>query len=409
MQRHDKLLILSFLLLNLFSWVTTIEFKYGIPVVVKYVLSVTVLGVIIWYKLKNPFKPVPGGSYYPFITIFVLWSCILIIIALLGFNSMFYLQRILGQRFFLIPYILPVILLFTKFDIDFFGLYFRYTSIFIFFALIMQGLILAFGPSPASWQEQIGRIFIFDLGSGFLLLIAHTSRKRYIFYAVLVYFIVGSYLWMVFGRRGPLVEYGLIFVFMILIRLKSPFLKMADRMKIYYSGLVLVIVFIAFGYLLMSTYAFQRGFNKAGFEESRSLVFENFITDFNSTSDWVFGRGLDGRVLRTIIQGEDSGDLIENGFLHLVLKGGLIYLVPYVLILLRASYLGFFKSNNELLKALASLLLIYVFMMFYFNLPDYSSKFIMIWISASACFSPQMRNYSNEEIYKAVNFNAKAD
>lgn len=174
-------------------------------------------------------------------------------------------------------------------------------------------------------------------------------------------------------------------------------------MKIYFLGLILIVALLSFGYLLMSTYAFQRGISKEGFEESRGKVFEDFSIDFSSTSDWIFGRGLDGRVLRTIIQGEDTGDLIENGFLHLVLKGGLLYLVPFVLILLRASYLGFFRSRNDLTKALASLLFIHIFMMAYFNLPDSSPRYIMIWIAVSACFNSGIRNHSNEEVSSALN------
>jgi predicted membrane protein len=144
----------------------------------------------------------------------------------------------------------------------------------------------------------------------------------------------------------------------------------------------------------------------SGFEESRSRVFTDFFEDFNSSSDWLFGRGLEGTVRRTIME-EGISNTIENGFLFLILKGGLIYTALFVVILLRASYLGVFKSKNDIVKALASLIFIHVVMMLYFNLPDYSTRYVLIWIFASVCFTPEMRNLSNEEVHYAINSKLK--
>jgi predicted membrane protein len=69
---------------------------------------------------------------------------------------------------------------------------------------------------------------------------------------------------------------------------------------------------------------------------------------------------------------------------------------------LRASFLGFFRSNNDLAKALAVFLLIHIVMMFSFNLPDYSVHYIVVWIAVSACFTPKIRNYNNEEIHHSM-------
>jgi hypothetical protein len=149
--------------------------------------------------------------------------------------------------------------------------------------------------------------------------------------------------------------------------------------------------------------------SRAGYLESREVVFRDFFSDFKSTKDWIFGRGIDGKILRTInIEQGIRGDTIENGFLTIILKGGLLYAIPFTFILLRASYLGFFRSKNDLSKALASICLIHIIMMFYSSIPEYSTRYIFIWISVSACFTPQIREYSNEEIYQAINLKFKS-
>jgi hypothetical protein len=267
----------------------------------------------------------------------------------------------------------------------------------------MQLSVILAGVSQTNWSEQAGRILVFDIGSSFLLMTSHLSKKKYVSHIILFYFIIWVFLWSAFGRRGMLVELILFFILMTFIRLKSAIVTLAERIKMYLAGLLLIFLFIVMGHMVTSTYAFQRGFSKAGFEESRGLVFEDFFTDFQSNTDWIFGRGLGGKVMRSINADEGTSSVIENGFLTVLLKGGLVYLVPFLIVLLRASYLGFFKSNNDLVKGLAVLILVHVLIMFYFNLPEYSARYILVWICASACFTPRLRNYSNKEVSLAIN------
>ena len=404
MLRNYKIFIISLFLVQAFSWVSRVEFQYGIPQVVKYLLSITVLVILIYTWFRFPSKPLPGGLFYPVLMIFILYSIILLVSSLLNFNSLFYLQSLLGQKYFFIPYLLPIIILFTRFDLSFFRDYFHYSFLLLLPAIVMQFSVLMYGVSQTNWSEQAGRILVFDIGSSFLLMTAHFSRKKYVSYIIIFYFIIWIFLWSAFGRRGMLVELILFFTFMIFIRLRSALVALIERIKMYLAGMLLVFLFIIFGQIINSSYAFQRGFNKAGFEESRGLVFEDFFADFQSNSDWVFGRGLEGKVLRSINPEEGTSSVIENGFLTVLLKGGLVYLIPFIIILLRASYLGLFRSNNDLVKGLAALLLIHVLIMFYFNLPEYSARYILIWISVSTCFNPRLRNYSNREVSLAINF-----
>jgi hypothetical protein len=173
-------------------------------------------------------------------------------------------------------------------------------------------------------MEQSARISIFNIGSSLLLLTAHISRKRYISEIVLLYYMIAIFLNIVNGRRGSLMEDLILLFFMIMIRLRSSLVNRTERYKIYFSSLIIIILFLTFDNVLMSSYVFERGFDKNAFIESRGRVFEDFFYDFKSTDDWIFGRGLDGTILRTINLEEEHENFIENGFLTALLKGGLI-------------------------------------------------------------------------------------
>jgi hypothetical protein len=236
---------------------------------------------------------------------------------------------------------------------------------------------------------------------------SHFARKRTVTFAALIYIFLMIILSAIYGRRGMLIDYMLLLTFMLLIRLRSPMLGLNDRFKIYFSGFIIIMMLLITSSIIKSSYAFQRGFNQEAFEASRGRVFQDFFEDFNTTSDWIFGRGIDGTVLRTINIDTGAENLIENGILTIILKGGLIYMIPYVLLFLGAIYYGFFRSNNDLCKSLAAILLIHLVIMFQFNLPDYSSKYVFVWIAISTCFNPAIRALNNETLYMVLNLNRK--
>ena len=404
MQKKYILIFLAFLLLNIFGWIIlpAVELGYGIPILVKYFLSIFVLGILIWYRATNPSKPEPGAFFNILLIFFVVWSVILVLLALFKYDGLFFLQRILAIKYFFIPYLLPLILLYIKFDLEFFGELFHVSFLFLIPSLIIQSLVLLINVSQTNWLAQSSLIGIFDIGLVLLLLTAHIFRKKYIFYFALCYYLLWVLLWSLYGRRGMLVNSVFVLLFMVIIRFRSTFLTFNDRLKMVVSTFLLILLFLAYGYLFTSTYVFQRGFSMDAVTQSRGTVFEAFFYDFKSTTDWIFGRGLDGTVLRSF-NSYSQFSQIENGFLTILLKGGLLYSIPFVIILLRASYLGFFRSKNDLAKALASIIFIHVIMMVSFNLPEYSTYYILVWISVSACFTPSIRNCSNEEVYQVIN------
>ncbi len=406
MFKQHKIVILALLLLNLYGWVISAEVFYGIPQIVKYILAVSVLGSLIWYRFVNPSKDLPGSGFNILVIVFIAWSSILLIGSVFKATSIYFIQMVFAVPYYFIPYLLPIILLYTKFDLDFFSELYRYSYILIIPTVVIQLVVILSGLSQEDWSMQSSMIRLLDISVFLLLFTGHLIRKKYIFNLALLYFLIWLILWAYYGRRGMMIDNLLFILFMVLIRLRSSVLKLADRFRIYFTGLVVLLLLLSFGYLFSSTLAFQRGFSGGAIEESRGYVFETFFYDFGSIRDWLIGRGLDGTVLRSFASNSLYSS-VENGFLTILLKGGLLYSIPFVVIILGASYMGFFRSKNDLSKALAAYLLIYVILMAYFNLPDYSTHYIFVWISASACFSPDIRNISNEVIFQKINSHFK--
>ncbi len=400
--RGYYLLIFSLLALNIFNYVLVVENKYGIPIIIKYLLSFSVLAVLFFNKFTNPSRPSRNELVYPAIVFFIFWSIIKLLASIISFHRLFDLQLMLADPYFFLPYLIPIIILFTRFDLAFFRLYYHYAVILLLPGLLVQVFTIVFDLSRALWIEQITRVFLFDLGSSFMLLSIHILKRKNFAILVFVYILLAIFILSYFGRRGILIDYILTIALMIILRLKSTLYTFKDRAIIYFSTLVLIIFLLLFTNIFTSSYVYQRGFSKEAFNESRGLVFEDFFLDFGSTSDWIFGRGIGGTVLRTLNVDQGTSNIIENGFLTILLKGGLLYLIPFVILLLRASYLGFYRSNNDLVKAMACLLLIYLIMMYTFNLPVFGTNYIIIWISVTVCLNSKSRNYDNEEIFHMI-------
>ncbi len=402
MQTKEKLFVFSLLSLNIFQWISVVEFDYGIHHLVKYLFSVFAIGALFYYQYTHPVDRSETNIYHPVIIFFLIWSGYLLIEGAFGFNDIFYVQRVFGQQYFYLPYLLPLIILYTRFDIYFFGYLLKAVSALIILSVIVQLYVMGFNLGDPFYENFL-RIGLFDVGSGLLLLMAHFSSKKQVSYIIIFYFLLFLFLYAHFGRRGLSVKTILFLVAMVIIRLKSPLALVRDRMITYFYILLTgMFVFVLFEPVLSSAYVFQRGFDTASLQASRERVFEDFFFDFDSNKDWLFGRGLDGEILRTIAE-EGTGDLIENGFLTVLLKGGLLYLIPMLIIMLRACYLGFFKSNNDLGKALAALVFIQIISMMMHGLPDYSSPYVLVWVAVAGCFSSVVREPDNEEVFLIMN------
>ena len=137
-------------------------------------------------------------------------------------------------------------------------------------------------------------------------------------------------------------------------------------------------------------------------DDSRSGVELEFMLDMGDNIQyWIFGKGAMGTYYDSsplFIESNGLRQEIETGYLHLILKGGIIYLILYIIVLLRAFYYGYFKSRNDLTKAFAAFSLIALLELIPYGIPTFNFKYLTLWIGVGFCLNKTVRNKTNDEI-----------
>ena len=137
-----------------------------------------------------------------------------------------------------------------------------------------------------------------------------------------------------------------------------------------------------------------------GGADSRSGVEEGFYKDMDSAADWIFGRGWFGQYYEPAI-GEYRSS-IETGFLALILRGGLLYLIPYVGILGLSFYNGYFRSRNLLCKSFAIICLMQIISLYPYGWPAFNFLHFVIWIGVLVCNSSALRIMNDWQIKRLI-------
>lgn len=390
------------ILLNIYLWICNFEGVYGIPHIAKYLLSIYILGSFLYYSCKNWVIPQILGIDRLALWLFVTWSILLLIGSFR--TDIFYIQEIFGGRYYFIPFLLPLFFLFTQNELYFFKLLLRYTFILTFFAVAIQLYSLIFKRGIESWYDQYTLIMTFDLATPLLLFVSHLYKKRSVTILAIIYYLNTIFLSALWGRRGWFLANLLLFILFIIIRIKSDSVHPFRKFKIAFIFSLSALTLVALSPLYVNKlYIFERGIDKSGWEDSRGKVVEDFFEDFKSQKDWLLGRGLNGTVLRTILKDGDQARFVEIGYLNILLKGGLLFLIPMLTLFLRSSYLGFFKTNNDLTKGLAAVIILQVAEMFTFGMADFSPRYILVCIATAACYNRHLRSISNKRLMIILN------
>ena len=125
-----------------------------------------------------------------------------------------------------------------------------------------------------------------------------------------------------------------------------------------------------------------------------------FLSDFGSRDmDYFIGRGLTGFVQKFDRGKQGLSNSIEIGYFHLMLKGGLMYLIPYFIILFTSFYLGFYRSKNDISRGLSGLILWQLIYMVSFGMPNFNLSYSLIWIAVATNLNATFRRLSNKEIW----------
>ena len=306
----------------------------------------------------------------------------------------------------IMPYLLPFIAIYTyrKVDLKLFIKISRWlTFAFIIYAIISYKELMMLNViglehfSNSEKNEYTVEMFnFFNLLTSLIAPLVLFLMKDFISkkdwgYAT-INFIVALLVALIAGRRSSSFAYILVFIasYFVVFRKST-------------SATIITLALTAICVVLM----FQTGLldffiSKIDYD-SRSGVVENFYADMD-TYTWIFGRGAlgtyyDPNPIFEHINGIRSE--IETGYLNMILKGGIIYLALYILVLFKAFYKGYFKTNNDFTKAFACICLITIIELIPYGIQSFNLKYLSIWIGVGLCLSRQVRQMTNNEIKKS--------
>ena len=118
---RNKYFVLALFSLNIFTFAGATEAFFEFPHIVKYLFSFFSFFSITLFSSRNRISSL-SSQYNSIIRyniiLFILWSSIIIISS---FNvSAIYFQRFFGAEYYLLPYLIPILFIFTRFELEFF-------------------------------------------------------------------------------------------------------------------------------------------------------------------------------------------------------------------------------------------------------------------------------------------------
>lgn len=229
-----------------------------------------------------------------------------------------------------------------------------------FFAGFLLSLTVCF--------NQKERILIWGIWGIYLLLMLLNARRNVCF-SLSLYALIAFAFYMYYKRNNSLMVLIICLLF----------------------GISCCIISLNWNTLTHDTF---RGLSSRLFEDTRSGIERSFMKDFKKApvKEWLFGRGTKGTYYQNPPFNE-NGKLvkhrlvIETGYLNLILKSGITYMVVIVLLILVGAY-RCFQSTNRYIKYIGFFLLTYVIDLYSANpLIPYSARSTLFWFCISIAFS----------------------
>lgn len=401
--KRDLDLVRALFTLNLFVFSVLFEGMLGIPKVLKYLLSVYAISVIVLYCIKA--RKRSRGSIFQELAIGLFtFVSIYLLIDSVRFET-FYLQELFAEQFYFLPYLTPLLLLRVSFRLNFYQLLIRWTNKFLPLAILAELFVIT-TLDVDDYPFNIIGILTLSMSPFLSLGLYDFHRDKYSLNILPIYFLLFLIITAFLGRRGETFEVIFMLGWAYWIRLRSRSVRKDIKQKILTLGIVLSIgvVFLIYKYK-NDIYLFERGFTQESFDDSRGETVDMFLLDFGSRpSDWLLGRGLNGEVQKFDRGAKGKSRSIEIGYFNALLKGGLAYLIPMVVIMLLAFYLGYYKSNNDLSKLIAGLALWQLIYMVSFGLPNFNLGYTFLWIGVSSVLNREFRALNNVELAQTFKF-----
>jgi hypothetical protein len=365
------------------------------------------LGVFAFYWLKlASWKNISSRYLRITVSLLILWQVFIVC------NGFLFQYAVIKEHLFsqyrTMSYLLPVAVFVTVNNSFFLQKIadYAYKMAIIFVALLPFLLSTILGNQ--AFAEQY--MWILGMPCGFLLLTFFYHSKKRVIISFIVMFL-SLFIITIMARRNIMFTCAAFLLSSLLI---IPLLN--KNITIIKKGIFLfsfiTIAFIGFNFFISNETGMFGKFTKRASEDTREMVTVFFFLDMTERDkDFIIGRGLNAtyfcpgveRSWSTNAEDKAHRDLddriyIESGFLQLILNGGIIYLVLYMIVLIPAIIKGLFFSRNLFVKGCAILILLFILDMIPFGLPTFSFRHFIAWFCVAICFSKEMRWMSEEEI-----------
>ena len=167
----------------------------------------------------------------------------------------------------------------------------------------------------------------------------------------------------------------------------------SKKIQVFIIGIIMIAC--AYGIFMNTSDSLFSYILERGIDDNRSDRNIDMISDMNSNNDWLFGRGWFGQYYDTVYGYRGA---IETGALALLLRGGFLYFIPYVALLLFTFINGTFRSKNVLCKALGIVAGLEIVYLYPYGWPLFSFNYFFLWIGVYMCNSARIRNLTDGNI-----------
>ena len=172
-------------------------------------------------------------------------------------------------------------------------------------------------------------------------------------------------------------------------------LKNKKLATVYVFGCFLVPIVGFIFYLKTGISVFQYIGERSGADSSfdtRTFLYVEVLNDLVSNNAWLWGKGALGRYFSDYFYylADGSGDfyhrmIVETGFLMMLLKGGGLYVLAYIGLLLHSICKCLKYGMNKYCLFFACILASHIFMLFIYEIPVFNLKHVLYWIIIVFC------------------------
>lgn len=253
------------------------------------------------------------------------------------------------------------------------------------------------GVDPLDTPYQVGGLLCYG---AFISLLTGVEKTRdgLLFLSTITIFVVASYL---LNNRYDAVVGVLVFVLASFIGTS----RSAKYLKIRFLGFVIASVF----FLVYGIGEVLSRLDEVWFVDTRTFLVAELIDDF-SLNDLIVGRGALGTYYspyfdynsRMNIPGDAMDRQVsEIGYLHLVLKAGIVGAMLFVIPIIVASWKSLSFWNRRLGVGISIYLMIHVLGLLISARPIFSMEFIMIWMLVGFVISQKKPDIDQHPTFKA--------